>query len=326
MKNKKVVVIGGGHGLSTILRGIKFIDNIDITAIVTVADDGGSTGRLRKQFHIPAMGDIRNVLISMAQSESLLSSLMDYRFESNHDPDKEDEDVQGHNLGNLILTALTQTCGGFMEAITTCGEILNVKGKIMPSTLQVVTLYAMMEDGTIVKGEANIPNFNNRIQKVFYNEPVSATAGAISAIKEADLIIYGIGSLYTSILPNVIIKDIQEALNASKALKVYFCNVMSQPGETDGYSVEDHVLALKMHKVSVDKVVVADDIIPSYIIERYEKEGSSMVKVVEDKHNYEICYYNLLDFANNVVRHDCMKVKDVVSKIVEEDLCHFQQR
>lgn len=316
MKNKQVVVIGGGHGLSTILRGIKNIDDIDITAIVTVADDGGSTGRLRRQFHIPAMGDIRNVLLSLAQSESLLSNLMDYRFESNDDPDKEDEDIQGHNLGNLILTALTQTCGSFMEAITTCAEVLNVKGKIVPSTLQVVTLYAMMEDKTIVKGEANIPNFNNRITKVFYDCDVKATPAAVTAIKKADLIIFGIGSLYTSILPNVIIPKIQEALKQSSARKLYFCNVMSQPGETDGYSVEDHVMALHMHKVDIDEVVVASDDIPANIIERYRKQDSSAVKVIEEKHDYQIRYANLLDFSTNVIRHNSLKIKDFVEDYI----------
>lgn len=316
MKNKKVVVIGGGHGLSTILRGIKHIENIDITAIVTVADDGGSTGRLRRQFHIPAMGDIRNVLLSLAQSESLLANLMDYRFESNNDPDKEDEDIQGHNLGNLILTALTQTCGSFMEAITTCAEVLNVKGKIVPSTLQVVTLYAMMEDKTIVKGEANIPNFNNRIIKVFYDCDVKATPAAVTAIKKADLIIFGIGSLYTSILPNVIIAKIQDALQQSTARKLYFCNVMSQPGETDGYSVEDHVMALHMHKVDIDEVVVASDEIPENIIERYRKQDSSVVKVVDAKHDYQIRYANLLDFSTNVIRHNSVKIKEFVEDYI----------
>ncbi|MCI5772958.1 MAG: uridine diphosphate-N-acetylglucosamine-binding protein YvcK [Erysipelotrichaceae bacterium] len=316
MKNKQVVVIGGGHGLSTILRGIKHIDNIDITAIVTVADDGGSTGRLRRQFHIPAMGDIRNVLLSLAQSESLLSNLMDYRFESNLDPDKEDEDIQGHNLGNLILTAMTQTCGSFMEAITTCAEVLNVKGKIVPSTLQVVTLYAMMEDKTIVKGEANIPNFDNRILKVFYDCDVKATPAAVTAIKKADLIIFGIGSLYTSILPNVIIPKIQEALRNTKAKKLYFCNVMSQPGETDGYSVEDHVDALHLHKIDIDEVVIASDKIPETIIERYHQQGSNLVKVCEDKHPYQLCYANLLDFNSKVIRHNSLKIKKFVEDYI----------
>ncbi len=313
---KKVVVIGGGHGQAAICRGLKLIENIDITAIVTVADDGGSTGRLRKQFDIPAMGDIRNVLISLAESESLLSTLMDYRFESSSD--KEDTDVQGHNLGNLILTAMTKSCGSFMEAIGTIEKILNVKGKIVPASLQLVTLYATMIDGTIVQGEANIPNFNNRIIRVFYDHDVKATPLAIKAILNADLIIYGIGSLYTSILPNIIIKDIDDALKQSKAKKVYFCNVMSQPGETDGYSVEEHVDGLIRHGAIVDKVIVANDIVPDKLIEKYLKEGSTLVKVMSKKHNYEIEECSLLDFKDDLIRHNSNKIKVVVESLLKE--------
>lgn len=217
MKNKKIVVIGGGHGQSTILRGLKTIHDIDLTAIVTVADDGGSTGRLRRQFHIPAMGDIRNVLLALAESETLLNDLMEYRFEET----EEDSEIGGHNLGNLILTAMTQRCGSFMESIATLSKVLRVKGDIVPSTSQVITLYAEMEDGTIVRGESNIPNINNHISKVFYEETVHATKESIEAILNADLIIFGIGSVYTSILPNTIIPEIKDALNQTKALKCY---------------------------------------------------------------------------------------------------------
>ena len=176
----KVVVIGGGHGQSVILRGIKFIQDIQISAIVTVADDGGSTGRLRRQFHIPAMGDIRAVLIALAESETLLKNLMEYRFEGDPDPDQEDQGVMGHNLGNLILTALTQSCGSFLESIGILSKILNVRGDIIPATTQVITLFARMADGTIVRGESNIPNMNNRIDTVFYQETVKASEKASS--------------------------------------------------------------------------------------------------------------------------------------------------
>lgn len=313
---KRVVIIGGGHGQAAICRGLKLVEDIDLTAIVTVADDGGSTGRLRKHFDIPAMGDIRNVMVSLAESESLLSTLMDFRFESSED--SEDTDVQGHNLGNLILTALTKSCGSFMEAIATIEKILNVKGKIIPASLQLVTLYAKMIDGTIVKGEANIPNFDNRITEVFYDHDVRATPSAIKAILNADLIIYGIGSLYTSILPNIIIKDIDDALKKSKAKKVYFCNVMSQPGETDGYSVEEHVDALLRHGATVDKVVIASDVVPNNLINKYLKEGSTLVRVLKDEHEYEIESYPLLDFKDNLIRHDYNKIKEVVQKLLKE--------
>lgn len=311
MKNKKVVVIGGGHGLSTILRGIKTIEHIDISAIVTVADDGGSTGRLRNYFNIPAMGDIRSVMIALADSEPLLKTLMEYRFEGD-----QEQDVIGHNLGNLILTALTQTSGSFIESIQTISKVLNVKGDIIPSSNEVITLYALMEDNTIVKGEANIPNMNNRIKKVYYDCKVNATSKAILAIQQADLIIYGIGSVYTSIMPNIIIEDIKEALKKSKAYKVYFCNAMSQPGETDGYSVEDHVQAILDHGGVLDSVVIHNDVIPTYLLEKYQKQGSQEVKVKKNQHDYELLSFNLLSFQNDYVRHDSLKLKKCVEALL----------
>lgn len=315
MKNKNIVVIGGGHGQSLICRGIKNIENVNISAIVTVADDGGSTGRLRRQFHIPAMGDIRNVMISLAESESIMSALMDYRFE---DPDGMEKDIQGHNLGNLILTALTQQTGSFLEAIQEVGQVLNVKGKIIPATTEVISLYARMEDGVVVKGEANIPDISNHIQRVFYDKEVEATPEAIQAIDEADLIIYGIGSVYTSILPNVIIPEIKEALHRSKAYKVYFCNAMTQPGETDGYFMEDHVNALLTHGAAVDAVVVANDEIPFQNIANYQQEGSIPVRIKYEKHDYAVHNYNLLSFEKGLIRHDASKVNHVVQELMKE--------
>ena len=231
---KNVVIIGGGTGLSVMLRGMKTIPGVELSAIVTVADDGGSTGRLRDSYQIPAMGDIRNVMCAMAEEESIFTELMNYRF-------KGVGDIGGHNLGNLLLLALSETTGSFMEAIRTFSRVLKVRGKILPSTLEVVTLYAVMEDGTIVRGEKNIPKFRNHIDRVFYQRHIRATEEALQAIRSADLIIYGIGSLYTSIMPNLIIDEIRNELIANPCRKVYFCNAMSQPGETDGYSVEDHV-------------------------------------------------------------------------------------
>lgn len=314
-KKTRVVVIGGGHGQSTICRGIKNIPDLDITAIVTVADDGGSTGRLRRQFHIPAMGDIRNVMISLAAEESLMTQLMDYRFE---DPDHTETDVQGHNLGNLILTALTQQCGSFLEAVQRIGKVLNVKGTIIPATTQVISLYALMDDGVVVKGEANIPDVSNHIQKVFYQEDVKATPEAIRAIEKADLIIYGIGSVYTSILPNVIIPEIREALHKTNARRIYFCNAMTQPGETDGYSVEDHVQALLDHGAPVDGVLVPNDAIPADILKRYKKEGSTHVTVrSQKKHPYRILKRKLLKFDDGYIRHDPVRIEKAVRSIAE---------
>ncbi|MBR5795460.1 MAG: uridine diphosphate-N-acetylglucosamine-binding protein YvcK [Erysipelotrichaceae bacterium] len=310
---KNVVVIGGGHGQAAVLRGLKDIDSISLTTIVTVADDGGSTGKLRRDFQIPAMGDIRGVMIALAESETLLSTLMDYRF------DESSETMGGHNLGNIILTALTQSTGSFMDAISMISKVLKVKGNIVPSTTQVITLYAIMEDGTIVRGESNIPKVRNHIQKVYYKEKVKATDAAIRAIYDADYIVYGAGSLYTSILPNIIIDDIKQAIQQSKAKKIYFCNPMTQSGETEFYTVEDHVKAIENHvQDKIDKVFVANDMIPNEVLKAYLLEHSTKVPLSDIEHEYEVELCSLLSFENRLVRHDAKKVKEVFLKELGE--------
>ncbi len=312
MAKKQVVVLGGGRGQATLLRGLKHLDHIHLSSLVTVADDGGSTGRLREVYDIPAMGDIRNVMIAMAKSETLLSRLMGYRFK-----ELDTSELGGHNLGNLILTAMTENSGNFMESIATISKVLNVKGDILPSTLQVVTLYARMIDGTIVKGEDNIPTKRNRISEVFYQDEVRASKQAIKAIENADVIIYGIGSLYTSICPNLIIEDIQKALAKSKAKKVYVCNAMSQTGETDGYYVEDHVEALKKHsKNCVDLVIVADDEMPDHILNLYQQQETHRIELRDSKHPYKVVKANLLDFKDGLVNHDSSKVTRLLNEIL----------
>ncbi|MBQ7891133.1 MAG: uridine diphosphate-N-acetylglucosamine-binding protein YvcK [Erysipelotrichaceae bacterium] len=310
---KNVVVIGGGHGQAAVLRGLKDIDSISLTTIVTVADDGGSTGKLRRDFQIPAMGDIRGVMIALAESETLLSTLMEYRF------DESSETMGGHNLGNIILTALTKSTGSFMDAISMISKVLKVKGHIVPSTTQVITLYAIMEDGTIVRGESNIPKVRNHIQKVYYKEKVKATDAAIRAISDADYIVYGAGSLYTSILPNIIIDDIKLAIQQSKAKKIYFCNPMTQSGETEFYTVEDHVKAIESHvQDKIDKVFVANDMIPNEVLKAYLAEHSTKVPLSDIEHEYEVELCSLLSFENRLVRHDAKKVKEVFLKELGE--------
>ena len=313
---KNVAVIGGGTGLAVMLRGLKQIPDINLSAIVTVADDGGSTGRIRRQFHIPAMGDIRNVMCAMAEEESIFTTLMNFRF------DGDEFDVGGHNLGNLILTALTQTTGNFMEAIRTFSKFLNVHGNIIPSSLDVITLFAMMEDGTIVRGESNIPKFLNRIDKVFYQEEVKATKEALQAIREADIIFYGIGSLYTSIMPNLIVSGVAEELRNNKAKKIYFCNAMTQPGETDHFSVEDHIRAFEKHAFqdAVNIVVTHNNEIDPALLEKYKKMGSTPVNVQEDTHNYEILYRDVLSFDDGLIRHDSNKIRDVIIELLNKEL------
>lgn len=312
MHMKNVVAIGGGHGLSLIVRGLKQLANINLSAIVTVADDGGSTGRLRAQYQIPAMGDVRNVLCAMAESESLLTTLMNYRFEG------EEGDVGGHNLGNLLLTALTQNTGSFIEAIQSFSKVMNVKGDIIPSSTEVITLFAVMEDGTIVRGESNIPNFDNRISRVFYQSDVKASAQALAAIHQADVIVYGIGSLYTSIIPNLIISGIRDELEKSQAQKIYICNAMTQPGETDGYCMEDHMQALIDHTGSfaVDTVVCHNNAISEKLLNKYKDMGASEVSIRDAEHSYEVLKRDILTFEHDLVRHDANKVRVIMEELI----------
>lgn len=309
---KKIVVLGGGHGLSILLKGIKEIEDVDISAIVTVADDGGSTGRLRERYDIPAMGDIRNVLIALAGKKSLLGDLMAFRFEG-----ESEEDIEGHNLGNLILTAITQMQGSFGLAINTLSDLLEVKGHILPSTLERVTLYALMDDDTIVKGEANIPSFNHHISKVFYDHDVKADEKAVKAILDADVILYGTGSLYTSILPNIIMPGMKEALAKTNAKRVYFANCMTQDNETFDYDLDRHVEALLYHGAPVDLIIRHNDVIPDEIRQHY-LESNSIEVVNGGSLDIEVQERNLLDFSSGLVRHDPAKIRVAVEKLLEE--------
>lgn len=310
---KNVVVIGGGHGQSIILEGLKNIDDINLSAIVTVADNGGSTGRLKNSYNVPAMGDIRNVMVALAAEESIMADLMDYRFEGK-------EDVGGHALGNLIITALTQINGNFVKSIIDLSTLLNLKGEVVPSTTQLVDIYALMKDGTKVFGESNIPKQNNQIDQIFYMDDVKANNYAVEVIKRADYIIFGIGSLYTSIMPNIIIDEIKDALKVSNAEKIYFANVMSQLGETDGYSLEDHVKAIEKHsyKGIIDKVIFPNNIISDEILLKYNKSNTYKVPIKEIEHDYKIMYRDLLDFNTGYIRHSSKKIEKVFREILKE--------
>lgn len=315
MNGKNVVVIGGGTGQSTILRGLKHIPDIHLSTIVTVADDGGSTGRLRRAYAVPGMGDIRNVMLALAESESVMNELMAYRFEGSDDVSNE---LRGHNLGNIILTALTNKSGSFTEAIGLISKVLNVSGDIIPSTTQLVTLCAHMEDGTIVRGESNIPKPHIKINDVFYDEPVVATKEAIKAIEKADLIVFGIGSLYTSICANLIIPDLRKALSKTKAHTLYLCNAMTQKGETDGYTVEDHVASIEAHAhITIDTVIHADDEIPEALLAKYATQDAHPVVCRQKTHTYKLSHRKLLTFEHDLVRHDPVKIQHVIQHVLK---------
>ena len=239
-RGPKIVAIGGGTGLSTLLRGLKEHSG-NLAAIVTVADDGGSSGRLRRELGVLPPGDFRNCIAALANAEPLMTKLFQYRF-------SEGSGLEGHSFGNLFIVAMSGVIGNFEHAIRESSRVLAVRGQILPSSLENVVLYAQMEDEDMIRGESNIPRSGKRIKKV-YLEPsdVPGYPEAVKAIMEADLIILGPGSLYTSILPNLLVNDIRKAVEASPAVKVYVCNVATQRGETDNFSALDHVEALTRH-------------------------------------------------------------------------------
>lgn len=248
----RVVAIGGGTGLSSLLRGLKQY-NIDITAIVTVADDGGSTGRIRSEFDIPAPGDIRNCLAALADDESLVSRLFQYRF------DQEGSDLRGHSLGNLFITALTQVTGSFEQAVSETASVLNIRGRVLPSTVANVHLGAELTDGSTVIGESVVAYQHAPIRRVFLApDDVPVYEPAFGAILSADLIVIGPGSLYTSVMPNLLIEGITKAIRWSPGRTVYVCNVATQPGETDHYDAADHlhVVVEQLGEGAVDDMLV----------------------------------------------------------------------
>lgn len=244
----RVVAIGGGTGLSVLLRGLKHhTDNI--TALVTVADDGGSSGRLRRELGVLPPGDFRNCIAALADDEALMTQLFQYRFRSG-------QGLEGHSFGNLFITALAAVTGSFEKALSESGRVLTIRGTILPSTLDNVTLFAELDEGVRtrkVEGESAIPTASLPIERVYLqpDEP-HAFPPALQAILNADVIVAGPGSLYTSIIPNLLVADIVKAIRTSAALKIYICNVATQPGETDGYAVEDHLEAIEAHTQVID--------------------------------------------------------------------------
>ena len=274
----KIVAIGGGTGLSTLLRGIKHITN-NITAVVTVGDDGGSSGRLREEMGVLPPGDIRNCIAALADDADLVTKLFQYRF-------KTGEGLEGHSFGNLFLTALCSITGDMVNAVKESSKVLSIRGRVLPSTLDDMRLAAEMEDGTIVNGESTIPEAHGKIKRLFtIPENCKPLDEVISAIKSADLIILGPGSLYTSVIPNLLIKEIAKEVEASNAKKIYVCNIMTQPGETDNYTASAHLKAIMEHahsKKLVDAILV-NDTLPEKLAEKYTAANSFPVKIDENK-------------------------------------------
>lgn len=304
--NKKVVVLGGGTGLSTLLRGLKQFP-VDITAIVSVCDDGKSTGILREEFNIPAVGDIRRVLVSLSETEPLVMELFNYRFNTT-------SDLDGHTVGNLLLTAMTEITGNLSDGIEALSKVMNLKGKVVPLTEDNVILMAEMKDGCIVEGEHNITVDKRAIKRVFYKEEPTPTNEAVKAIKEADLIILSMGSLFTSVIPNLICDKIVEAIDNSEAKIMYVCNMMTQPGETDDFTVTDHVKMLNgyLGQRKVDLVIANKGKIAPDLAKKYEN-AEQKDAVIYDSKNFSSISAKVIgdDFVtvkNELVRHDVTKL------------------
>ncbi|HWJ02872.1 MAG TPA: YvcK family protein [Verrucomicrobiae bacterium] len=272
-RGPKIVVIGGGTGLSVLLRGLKKYTS-NLTAIVSVSDDGGSSGRLREDLGILPPGDIRNCLVALADTENLMDKLFSYRFDQGGA-------LAGHNLGNLLIAGMNDIAGDFQQAIEQLSKVLAVRGQVLPSTLENVILGAELQDGSVVYGERNFTSFTSPIKRVFLEpnccQPVNE---ALTAISEAEAIVLGPGSLYSSIIPNLLVTEIQQAVRKSRALKLYVCNVMTEPGETVGYSASQHLKALVEHCGTglAERVIVNAKEIPAGLLEKYKSLGSTPVK------------------------------------------------
>jgi uncharacterized cofD-like protein len=312
-KGPKIVVIGGGTGLSMLLHGLKeFTSNI--TAVVTVADDGGSSGRLRQDMDVLPPGDIRSCLVALADAEPLMGKLFQFRFD-------QDTELKGHNFGNLFITAMTKVTGDFDAAIKESSKVLAIRGSVVPATLNKVTLVAQHPDGTESVGESNIPKSLKPIKKIFLRpEGSKPTHDALEAIKKADAIVLGPGSLYTSIMPNLLIEKLYKEVIASKAIKIYVCNVMTQKGETDGYKASDHLKAIVEHTAPgiVDYCIINTAKLHDAIVGRYEEEGAR--QVMADTENLKKMKCKVVEAhilkVKDYVRHDSEKLAKIIVDLV----------
>lgn len=302
--NKKVVILGGGTGMSTLLRGLKQFP-LDITAIVSVCDDGKSTGRLREEFNTPAVGDIRRVLVSLSETEPLVEKLLNYRFNTT-------SDLNGHPVGNLLLTAMANITGNMSDGIESIGKVLNLKGKVLPLTEDNVVLMATMEDGEVIIGEHNITEDPRKIKEVFYKEKPEITKGTLEALKDADLIVLSMGSLYTSILPNLISKDIIKSIDKSNAKIVYAANMMTQPGETDKYSLSKHIEVLNNHlgKKKIDAVIANNGYMDPILIQKYSvlEQKDPVIIDSDNIKDTEIILDDFVDMSDGTIKHNTLKL------------------
>lgn len=308
----KIVVIGGGTGLSVLLKGLKKYSS-ELTAVVTVSDDGGSSGRLRAELGVLPPGDIRNCLVALAETETLMDQVFQHRF-------SQDGSLQGHNLGNLLLVAMTEIAGDFVSAIEEVSKVLAVRGKVLPATLEHVTLGARMEDGNIVYGETSLRDYGNKIEKLFLVPDCMPIPETLKAIREADAIVIGPGSLYTSIIPNLLVKGVADAIAASNAVTFYISNIMTEMGETDGFNAADHLRVIVDHigRQIIDFVVVNTGTIDEPRLNRYREEKAVPVRLSRDEIDELGIQLVEADLVSNdqVAWHDSEKLARVIMRIL----------
>lgn len=305
---KKVVVLGGGTGSSTLLRGLKEFP-VDLSAIVSVCDDGNSTGVLREEFSIPAVGDIRRVLIALSETEPLVKELFNYRFHTT-------SDLDGHTVGNLLLTASSEITGNLSDGIEALSKVFNLKGKVIPLTEDNVVLMGEMEDGSVIEGEHRITlrNSDIGIKRVYYKENPIPTKEAVKALEEADLILLSMGSLFTSIIPNLICDEIVDAIDRSRGKIMYVCNMVTQPGETEDFKVSDHIRLLNQYlgKRKIDVVIANNGKIEEDMAKRYEsleqKDPVELDLYETEKLVEKVICDDYVTVKNNLLRHKVMKL------------------
>lgn len=301
---KKIVIFGGGSGLSQLLKGlIQF--PIDVTAVVSVSDNGKSTGRLREEFAIPAVGDITKVMMAMSNKSKNVKDVFNYRFDN-------DSSIGNHSIKNLIMTALLEMKGDFAHSIPILCDLLDVKGRLLPLTEDNVDLIGITKEGYEIIGEEQITESKRKISKLKYSKKIKVTPKVLEEIKKADLIIFSSGSLITSIMPHIIVPEIQEAINESKAKTMYICNIITQPGETDDYNVSDHIKVLEQYlgKDSIDVVIANNAPLTKNMLSLAEKENKKKVEIDTkelDKMNVQIISDKVAKLEENNIRHDSLK-------------------
>ncbi|AAM25024.1 MAG: hypothetical protein XD49_0156 [Caldanaerobacter subterraneus] len=315
-KQPRIVAIGGGTGLSTMLRGLKLFTT-NITAVVTVADDGGGSGILREDLGILPPGDIRNCILALANTEPTMEQLLQYRFTEGM--------LKGQSFGNLFLAAMIGISNSFEEAVKRMSEVLAVSGKVLPVTVEDVRLVAELENGTIIRGESKIPEIqqkeNSRIKRIYLEpSPAAPFEEVLVDILNAEAIVLGPGSLYTSVIPNLLVDGICDAIETSKAIKIYVCNIMTQPGETLGYTATDHIKALFDHGLkSLDYVIVNKGEIPEEYRQRYIRDLSEPVKYDKEeieKMGIKVVEEDLVTIKQEYIRHDEQKLAEIIVDLI----------